>query len=155
MTAVNAAVFSWLPDCLCVELIDHHQLFPRVNYALCYSFSQGIIIYDVFSISSKMCCRKCNWTSDTGCHIFQHVLPSLKKHTSESPTLCNPVVLCTHHTFQCIVVKYLFWLLWCLCNNHTKLQSLFKLYVTLLTTVVQYNSPQIDQAVCTFTSLCC
>jgi hypothetical protein len=124
MTAVNAAVFSWLPDCLCVELIDHHKLFPCVNYALCYSFSQNIIIYYVFSNSNKMCCRKCNWTSDTGCHIFQHVLSSLKKHTSERPTLCNPMVLCTHRTFQCIVVKYLFWLLWCLCTNHTS-YSLF------------------------------
>jgi hypothetical protein len=75
-------------QCSAGSLIDHHQLFPHVNYALCYSFSQNIILYDVFSNSSNMCCRKCNWPSDTNvteCLIFQYVLLSLKKDAGECP----------------------------------------------------------------------
>lgn len=77
-------------------------------------------MYDVFSNSSNLCWRKCNWPSDTNvteCLIFQYVLLSLKKDAGECPTLCNPVVRFTHTTFQCIAVKYLFWLLHCLWNN--------------------------------------
>ena len=120
MAAVDAAVLSWLTYCPCVELTNHHQLFPRVSYALCYSLSQNIIMYDVFSNSSNMCCRKCNWPSNTnvtGCLIFQYVLPSFKTDAGECPTLCNPVVLLMHTIFQSIAVKYLFWLLWLLRTN--------------------------------------
>jgi hypothetical protein len=77
-------------------------------------------MYDVFSNSSNLCCRKCNWPSDTNvteCLIFQYVLLSLKKDASQCPTLCNPVVQFTHTIFQCISVKYLFWLLHCLWTN--------------------------------------